>query len=323
MPRRTPGYYVPLDVNYPRDAAIRRAGEHAELLFVRSLAYCKGAGTGGFVPDYDIDVVAVGLRSVPARVAALVRERLWIETEGGWVVRSFERWNAKDGGHAEAGARGNHVRWHVNHGRPDPDCEWCRESQDESPPDSHSDSQGESPGDTRGDSQVRDREKREANASLAERPEVEALCIRLADRIEANGSKRPTIGKTWLDAARRMIDIDGRDPAKAATLIDWCQQDRFWRSNILSMPTFREKYDQVRLKAIAEWERGRGSSHVSPDGQVDVDAVLGHDLWSPPPPPDDLEPGTPAYREWHAQQRAERKAQREAEARAVLERRGA
>jgi hypothetical protein len=29
----------------------------------------------------------------------------------------------------------------------------------------------------------------------------------------------------------------------------WSQSDDFWSKNILSMPTFREKYDQLNLKS--------------------------------------------------------------------------
>ncbi|MGO2080256.1 hypothetical protein [Glutamicibacter arilaitensis] len=83
----------------------------------------------------------------------------------------------------------------------------------------------------------------------AERPEVEALCVRLADRIEANGSKRPNITKRWLDAARLMLDRDGRAAEDIAAAIDWSQQDSFWQSNILSMPKLRDKYDTLRLQA--------------------------------------------------------------------------
>jgi hypothetical protein len=75
------------------------------------------------------------------------------------------------------------------------------------------------------------------------------LCMILADLIEANGSKRPTITKAWHNAARLMLTNDGRHMDKAADLIRWSQQDSFWRSNILSMPKFREKYDQLRLQS--------------------------------------------------------------------------
>lgn len=83
----------------------------------------------------------------------------------------------------------------------------------------------------------------------APRPDVSALCEHLADRIEANGATKPAIGKTWHDAARLMLDRDGRTPDDIHAAIDWCQADEFWRANILSMPKLREKYDQLRLQA--------------------------------------------------------------------------
>jgi helix-turn-helix protein len=88
-----------------------------------------------------------------------------------------------------------------------------------------------------------------SSSEPAARADVERICQHLADRIEANGSKRPTIGKTWRDEARRLIDLDGRTEQQIITAIDWCQSHPFWRSNILSMPKLREKYDQLRLAA--------------------------------------------------------------------------
>jgi hypothetical protein len=89
------------------------------------------------------------------------------------------------------------------------------------------------------------------------RPDVDALCRHLADRIEANGSKRPTITKRWRTSARLLLDVDGRTTDQVRAAIDWCQDDEFWRSNILSMPKLREKYDQLRLKAL-EQQQSRG-----------------------------------------------------------------
>jgi hypothetical protein len=88
-----------------------------------------------------------------------------------------------------------------------------------------------------------------AGASDDHRDDVERLCGHLADRIEANGSKRPAITDQWRDAARLLIDRDGRTEAQIHTAIDWCQTDDFWRANVLSMPKLRDKYDQLRLQA--------------------------------------------------------------------------
>jgi hypothetical protein len=89
------------------------------------------------------------------------------------------------------------------------------------------------------------------------REDVERLCKHLADRVEANGSKRPTIGKQWRDAARLLVDKDGRTEAQVHAAIDWCQNDSFWQSNVMAMPKLREQYDRLRLQA--QKQRGRGS----------------------------------------------------------------
>jgi hypothetical protein len=81
------------------------------------------------------------------------------------------------------------------------------------------------------------------------RPDIEGICQHLADSIAANGSKRPEITKRWRDAARLMLDRDGRTEQEIHGAIDWCQADEFWRANVLSLPTLRDKYDQLRLQA--------------------------------------------------------------------------
>lgn len=102
-------------------------------------------------------------------------------------------------------------------------------------------------------------EEPNGSSSDAPRLDVERVCQHLADKIEGNGSKRPGIGKKWRDAARLAMDSDGRTERQLHNMIDWCQGHEFWRSNILSMPTLREKYDQMRLKATAA-EKPRGPS---------------------------------------------------------------
>jgi hypothetical protein len=86
------------------------------------------------------------------------------------------------------------------------------------------------------------------------REDVESLCKHLRDRIVDNGSKPPAAShaKGWRTAARLLLDRDKRDLAEAHRLIDWCQDSTFWRGNVLSMPKFREQYDALRLRALAE-----------------------------------------------------------------------
>lgn len=82
-----------------------------------------------------------------------------------------------------------------------------------------------------------------------DRPDVERICRHLADRITANGTKRPRIGKTWRKEARLLLDADGRTEEQVHRAIDWSQDNSFWRAHVLSMTKLREKYDQMRLQA--------------------------------------------------------------------------
>lgn len=122
---------------------------------------------------------------------------------------------------------------------------------------------------TKNTSSLEDQETSSSGAASDPRPEVIELCNYLADAIERNGSRRPVIGKRWFDACRLMLDTDKREPEKVRRAIDWSQADPFWRSNILSMPKLREKYDQLRLAALRQAEEPKDKpqpvrAYVSP-----------------------------------------------------------
>lgn len=121
--------------------------------------------------------------------------------------------------------------------------------------------------------------------AAADREDVQSLCQHLADRIVSNGSKQPTIGKGWIDAARLLLDRDGRELDEAHRLIDWCQDDAFWRTNVLGMPKFREKYDALRLKAGAAVVQVATNDDLPPEWKErpKSDPYEGMDLtnWSP------------------------------------------
>jgi hypothetical protein len=86
-------------------------------------------------------------------------------------------------------------------------------------------------------------------ANATDRPEITELLDLLDSEIRANGGKPPSRSKKNIDAARLLIDKDGRSVDQIAKAIRWCQADEFWRANILSMSKLREKYDQLRLAA--------------------------------------------------------------------------
>lgn len=86
-------------------------------------------------------------------------------------------------------------------------------------------------------------------AATTIRPDVDRLCTLLADLIEGNDCRRPTITNTWRTEARLLLDKDRVPLGAAEETMRWALADPFWKSNVLSMPTFRKQYDRLRLRA--------------------------------------------------------------------------
>jgi hypothetical protein len=89
-------------------------------------------------------------------------------------------------------------------------------------------------------------------------PEAEAAARRLLDRISANtpastlaklseSAKRDRAQK-WADAFRLLHERDGHSWEEINAMVDWCQQDDFWKSNVLSGDKLREKWDTLAAK---------------------------------------------------------------------------
>lgn len=72
------------------------------------------------------------------------------------------------------------------------------------------------------------------------------LSLRLLKNIRKNNAefKEPNLQK-WSADFRFMMERDNRKKEQVAYLIDWCQQDSFWKSKILSPSKLRKQYDQL------------------------------------------------------------------------------
>ena len=103
---------------------------------------------------------------------------------------------------------------------------------------------GDGDGDGDGD------EKTSSSEVAARRPDIAALLDHLDRNVEANGFRRANRTKKQVDAARLILDRDGRPLDEAHRLIEWATSDEFWRPNIRSMSKFREKYDQLKGAAM-------------------------------------------------------------------------
>jgi len=92
----------------------------------------------------------------------------------------------------------------------------------------------------------------------------EADAVRLSDflfqNIRKNNPKYKTPNmQSWAKHIDLMIRIDNRTAEEIREMITWCQQDTFWKCNILSTKTLREKFDQLTIKKNATTATDRGS----------------------------------------------------------------
>ncbi len=102
MAIKRPGAYVALAANYADDEAIMEAGEYAELLYVRILAYCgRTPKTEGWISDKQIRT-RLGLELIPevgpetapeSRANRLAEVGLLVREGNGYRVKSWLRWN--------------------------------------------------------------------------------------------------------------------------------------------------------------------------------------------------------------------------------------
>ena len=67
-------------------------------------------------------------------------------------------------------------------------------------------------------------------------------------------AKKPNY-QLWADDIRKMVELDGRTPQQVQGMIDWSQSDDFWKTNILSAKKLREKYDQMKVTANANYKK--------------------------------------------------------------------
>lgn len=99
---RRNGSYAPLSAHYYKDDAIAAAGPMAELLYIRSLAFCADVLSDGFISDVQLTrFVGVGIPAAKKHAGRLVDVGLWERTEdglfgndgSGYQVVAWSKWN--------------------------------------------------------------------------------------------------------------------------------------------------------------------------------------------------------------------------------------
>lgn len=292
---KSKGAYVPLAAHYFMDDAILEAGPDAELLFVRCLSFLASVPSDGFITERQVrTIVGLGLRGVPKRLEKLLDVGLLEAVDGGFVARSWQKWNksTEEVGKLLARDRDRKSKQKLGDNSQNLDKNSrdlgnisrdlnANEIQDRAADSGDpSDDAGEgansawNPDGIHADSTVQSRaeQNRADNSPKGESPsdadgadaaeytdEVKGLCTMLAERVQANGHKVGVVGVTWWQACERLMRLDGYTVEQIGWLIDWTTRDEFWAANIRSMPKFREKFSTLKAQAQAH-PHGRGGS---------------------------------------------------------------
>jgi hypothetical protein len=93
MARKKPGPYAPLSAHYADDDRIMAAGEEAELLYLRALAYCaRTPKTEGHLTFAQVKT-RLGLDGAESRAETCAEVGLLTRTDSGYQITSWLKWN--------------------------------------------------------------------------------------------------------------------------------------------------------------------------------------------------------------------------------------
>jgi hypothetical protein len=100
------------------------------------------------------------------------------------------------------------------------------------------------------------------------------LSLRLLQNIRENNKdfKEANL-QNWSNDFRLMMERDNRTKEQIEYLIDWCQQDSFWKTNILSPAKLRKQFDQLVMKCKEERKKKVGSGQAKTPKNKGVDFV--------------------------------------------------
>ncbi|MFK5278042.1 replication protein [Lacticaseibacillus paracasei] len=87
--------------------------------------------------------------------------------------------------------------------------------------------------------------------------------VYLWSKIKGNNPehRKPNL-QSWANDVRKMHELDHRPFEKIHKMIDWCQLDTFWQTNILSASKLRSKYDTMAAQANRKFSSGRRVEHT-------------------------------------------------------------
>ena len=249
--------FAQFDVGYldnPKIMEVFDASAIAVCMHFASVLYCAQHLTDG----------VIALRAMQRKVGGtaddaqlLIDAGLWhlpghdcpdcpqVDEGRAYVHNYLEHNRTSDGvkGRSEAAKIGANARWGKRRGSGKSNADRMQNA---------SESQSESDANAMPREKEREREKEEAKASSPEipRPDIDGIIQGFSELLKANDVKHKP-GASWRTAARLLIDKDGYTPEQVMYVARFATQDEFWKSNILSVPKLREKFEALKIKAQA------------------------------------------------------------------------
>jgi len=244
--------WIRLDDNLPDHPKVLGLSDKAFRLYISAMCYSSRYLTDGFISFVVGD--RIGSRS---QFDELTKATLIISVEGGWQIENYDEYQSTKAEveMAKAKTRERVQKWRDKNKSNDVsnsvsnDVSNALVTAPHTPTPTHT-----------------------HTPNIVSDPVHKELADYLAKRIEDNGSKLPTVTESWIKEIRLMIERDGRTVEQIRYIIDWCQDDSFWRSNILSPSKLRAKFDQLRLNAEKETTR------KIPQGEIFLTEFLGSTL---------------------------------------------
>jgi hypothetical protein len=125
----------------------------------------------------------------------------------------------------------------------------------------HNGQQGANKGPTKGHKQEHKEHKNIKNKEknlFVEGDEPLRLSEYLFSKIQENNPKAKNANlQVWAKQIDLMLRVDNRTPDDIQAVIDWCQDDDFWKINILSTDKLRKQFDKLYLKMTQKPKEAR------------------------------------------------------------------
>ncbi len=284
--------YARFDDRWDDHKKIRRAlGREpiAALMHAMAIVCCNRHNTDGVVDSEWIDEKFTKMKLKPAQRRAVLgvmldpESALFERVDGTetYIVHDYLDWNMSSA----------QRRSLANQGRKGGLAKAAGQSQSDDTGQSHGSSHGYSDGYSRGQSDGsstptptptplhstptprKDKDVVEPDRLDEISPRYVAMSVHFFEQIRARDAhaKGDPHSKAWLDAARLLVERDGRSFEEIAAVMRWLPTDDFWPSVVLSMPKFREKFTALVAKmnrpAPAASSNGH-SKESSPSGML-------------------------------------------------------